>query len=148
MNTPEYQAPKHIRAVVEELAAIEKVSDIPSYMEETTMKKDMIFAPIMLLIGVLLFLLRATGMTAHIVISVIGVLALIAYTVLTKKNWKIPSLEILMRAFYGVALITGIVIMNVHGIVALAVIHKVSAVLFMALIIVLLIHKAAMNKKA
>jgi hypothetical protein len=112
------------------------------------MKKDMIFAPIMLLIGVLLFLLRATGMTAHIVISVIGVLALIAYTVLTKKEWKIPALEILMRAFYGVALITGIVIMNVHGIVALAVIHKVSAVLFMALIIVLLIHKAAMNKKA
>lgn len=148
MNTPEYQAPKHIRAVAEELAAIEKVSDIPSYMEETTMKKDMIFAPIMLLIGVLLFLLRATGMTAHIVISVIGVLALIAYTVLTKKEWKIPALEILMRAFYGVALITGIVIMNVHGIVALAVVHKVSAVLFMALIIVLLIHKAAMNKKA
>ena len=112
------------------------------------MKKDFIFAPIMLLIGVLLFLLRATGMTAHIVISVIGVLALIAYTVLTKKEWKIPALEILMRAFYGVALITGIVIMNVHGIVALAVIHKVSAVLFIALIIVLLIHKAAMNKKA
>ena len=112
------------------------------------MKKDFIFAPIMLLIGVLLFLLRATGMTAHIVISVIGVLALIAYTVLTKKEWKIPALEILMRAFYGVALITGIVIMNVHGIVALAVIHKVSAVLFMALIIVLLIHKAAMNKNA
>ena len=112
------------------------------------MKKDLIFAPIMLLIGVLLFLLRATGMTAHIVISVIGVLALIAYTVLTKKEWKIPALEILMRAFYGVALITGIVIMNVHGIVALAVIHKVSAGLFMALIIVLLIHKAAMNKKA
>ena len=112
------------------------------------MKKDLIFAPIMLLIGVLLFLLRATGMTAHIVISVIGVLALIAYMVLTKKEWKIPALEILMRVFYGVALITGIVIMNVHGIVALAVIHKVSAVLFMALIIVLLIHKAAMNKKA
>ena len=112
------------------------------------MKKDLIFAPIMLLIGVLLFLLRATGMTAHIVISVIGVLALIAYTVLTKKEWKIPALEILMRAFYGVALITGIVIMNVHGIVALAVIHKVSAVLFMALIIVLLIHKAVTNKKA
>ena len=112
------------------------------------MKKDLIFAPIMLLIGVLLFLLRATGMSAHIVISVIGVLALIAYTVLTKKEWKIPALEILMRAFYGVALITGIVIMNVHGIVALAVIHKVSAVLFMALIIVLLTCKAAMNKKA
>jgi hypothetical protein len=148
LNTPEFQAPKHIRAVAEELAAIEKVSDIPSYMEETTMKKDMIFAPIMLLIGVLLFLLRATGMTAHIVISVIGVLALIAYTVLTKKEWKIPALEILMRAFYGVALITGIVIMNVHGIVALALIHKVSAVLFLAMLVVLLVSKAASNKKA
>ena len=111
------------------------------------MKKYLIFAPIMLLIGVLLFLLRATGMTAHIVISVIGVLALIAYTVLTKKEWKIPALEILMRAFYGIALITGIVIMNVHGIVALAVIHKVSAVLFLALIVVLLVTKAVSNKK-
>ena len=112
------------------------------------MKKDFIFAPIMLLIGVLLFLLRATGMTAHIVISVIGVLALIAYTVLTKKEWKIPALEILMRAFYGVALITGIVIMNVHGIVALALIHKVSAVLFLAMLVVLLVSKVASNKKA
>ena len=112
------------------------------------MKKDLMFAPIMLLIGVLLFLLRATGMTAHIVISVIGVLALIAYTVLTKKEWKIPALEILMRAFYGVALITGIVIMNVHGIVALALIHKVSAVLFLAMLVVLLVSKAASNKKA
>jgi hypothetical protein len=116
-------------------------------MEKTVMKKDLIFAPIMLLIGVLLFLLRATGMTAHIAISVIGILALIAYTVLTKKEWKIPALEILMRAFYGIALITGIVIMNVHGIAALAVIHKVSAALFMALLIVLLVTKAALRKK-
>ena len=111
------------------------------------MKKDLIFAPAMLLIGVALFLLRATGMTAHIAISVIGLLVLIAYAVLTKKDWKIPALEILMRAFYGIALITGIVIMNVHGIVALAVIHKVSAVLFMVLIIVLLTHKVVTNKR-
>ena len=112
------------------------------------MKKDLIFTPAILLIGVLLFLLRATGMTAHIAISVVGILVLIAYTVLTKKDWKIPALEIIMRAFYGVALITGIVIMNVHGIAALAVIHKVSAVLFMALIIVLLTHKLVTTKKA
>lgn len=148
MNTPEYQAPKHIRAVAEELAAIEKASDIPSYMEETTMKKDMIFAPIMLLIGVLLFLLRATGMMAHIAISVIGLLVLIAYAVLTKKDWKIPAFEIIMRAFYGIALITGMVIMNIHGIDALTIIHKASAVLFMALIIVLLAYKVVTNKKA
>ena len=112
------------------------------------MKKDLIFAPIMLLIGALLFLLRATGMTAHIAISIVGVLVLIAYTVLTKKDWKIPALEIVMRTFYGIALITGIVIMNVHGIAALSIIHKASAVLFMALLIVLLVYKVATNKKA
>ena len=112
------------------------------------MKKDLIFTPAMLLIGVLLFLLRATGMTAHIAISVVGILVLIAYTVLTKKDWKIPALEIIMRAFYGVALITGIVILNVHGLVALALIHKVSAVLFLAMLVVLLVSKAASNKKA
>ena len=112
------------------------------------MKKDLIFTPAMLLIGVLLFLLRATGMTAHIAISIVGVLVLIAYTVLTKKDWKIPALEIIMRAFYGIALITGVVIMNVHGIAALSIIHKASAVLFMALIILLLTHKVVVNKKA
>ena len=112
------------------------------------MKKDLIFAPAMLIIGAFLFLLRTTGMTAHIAISVIGILVLIAYTVLTKKEWKIPALEIIMRAFYGIALITGVVIMNVYGSAALAVIHKVSAVLFMALIIVLFTHKAIANKKA
>ena len=112
------------------------------------MKKDLIFAPALLVIGILLFLLRATGMTAHIVISVIGVLTLIAYTVLAKKEWKIPALEIIMRAFYGIALISGIVILNVHGIVALAVIHKVSAVLFLALLVILLVSKVISNKKA
>ena len=111
------------------------------------MKKDLIFAPAMLVIGILLFLLRATGITAHIAISVVGILVLAAYTAATKKNWKIPALEILMRVFYGIALITGIVIMNVHGVVALSIIHKVSAVLFMALIIVLLTNKVATNKK-
>ena len=112
------------------------------------MKKDLIFTSAMLVMGVLLFLLRATGMIAHIVISVIGVLLLIAYTVLTKKEWKIPSLEIIMRAFYGIALISGIVILNVHGIAALSVIHKVSAVLFLALLVVLLVFKAVSNKRA
>ena len=112
------------------------------------MKKDSIFAPIMMLIGIMLFLLKTTGMTAHIVISVIGVLTLIAYTVLTKKEWKIPALEIIMRAFYGIALITGIVIMNVKDIIAITIIHKASAALFIVLIVVLLAHKVITNKKA
>ncbi|MBO6365829.1 hypothetical protein, partial [Enterococcus faecalis] len=94
------------------------------------MKKDLIFAPAMLLISILLFLLRVTGMTAHIAISVLGVAVLVVYAVLTKKEWKIPALEILMRVCYGIALITGIVIMNVRGIAALAIVHKASAALF------------------
>ena len=111
------------------------------------MKKDLIFAPAMLIIGAFLFLLRTTGMTAHIAISVIGILVLIAYTVLTKKEWKIPALEVIMRAFYGIALITGVVIMNVHGIAAFSIIHKVSAVLFVVLLIVLFVHKLATAKR-
>ena len=112
------------------------------------MKKDMIFVPVMLVLAVLLFLLGAIGMTAHIVISVLGVLVLIVYAVLTKKEWKLPALEIIMRAFYGIALITGIVLMNVHGVAVLAVIHKVSAVLFAALLVFLFVHKLIGSKKA
>ena len=112
------------------------------------MKKDMIFAPILLLVGVALFLLRFTGISVHIAISIVGVIALVAYTVLAKKDWKNPALEIIMRVFYGIALISGIVIMNVRGIVALAVVHKVSAALFLAMLLVLLVSKAVSNKKA
>lgn len=112
------------------------------------MKKDLIFTPAMLLIGAVLFLLRATGMTAHIVISVVGVLVLIAYAVLTKKDWKIPALEIMMRVFYGIALITGIVIMNVRGIAALSIVHKAGAAAFVILLVVLFVHKLITAKKA
>ena len=112
------------------------------------MKKDLFFAPAMLVVGILLFLLKATGMTAHIAISVVGILVLIAYTLLTKKEWKIPALEIIMRAFYGIALITGVVIINVHGIVALAVVHKVSAALFVVALVVLFINKLIKSKRA
>ena len=110
------------------------------------MKKDLLFTPAMLLVGILLFLLRKTGMTAHIAISVVGILVLVAYTVLTKKEWKIPALEVIMRAFYGIALITGIVIMNVHGIVALVIIHKLSAALFVILLAILFLLKVAPKK--
>ena len=112
------------------------------------MKKDLIFAPIMILVGIALFLLKLTGMPVHIAISVIGVAVLIAYSVLTKKEWKIPALEIAMRVFYGVALITGIVIMNVHGILALSIIHKACAALFVVLLVASLVHKLIVSKKA
>ena len=112
------------------------------------MKKDFIFAPIMLAVGILLFLLKATGMTAHIAVSVIGIVVLAAYTATAKKYWKIPALEVIMRVFYGIALIIGVVIMNVHGIAALSIIHKASAALFVVLLVVLFVHKLIAAKKA
>ena len=110
------------------------------------MKKDFIFAPIMLVVGILLFLLSATGMTAHIVISALGVAVLIAYAVLTRKEWKIPALEIAMRAMYGISLIFGIVI-KVNYISGLAIAHKVTAGLFIAILLVLFIHKLVLFLK-
>ena len=112
------------------------------------MKKDLIFTPAMLVIGILLFLLRATGMTAHIAISVIGILVLIAYAIVTKKEWKIPALEVVMRVCYGIALITGILMMNFWGITALQIAHKAGAVLFLLFLVVLFVHKLVANKKA
>ena len=106
------------------------------------MKKNILFLIPMLLVVVALFLLRATGMTAHIAVSVVGLVLLIAYTVATKKEWKNPALEILQRVCYGIALITGVVLMNVHGIAAVSVIHKISAVLFAVLWIGVEVHKA------
>ena len=111
------------------------------------MKKDLIFAPALLIVGVALGLLKLTGMTAHIVLSVIGVLVLGVYAVLTQKEWKLPALEILMRVFYGIALITGIVILNVHGVAALAVIHKACATLFVVSLAALFVHKMRKSQK-
>ena len=111
------------------------------------MKKDLIFAPIMLLVGVALFLLRFTGMPAHIAISVFGILVLAAYTVATKKEWKIPALEIVMRAFYGIALISGIVINCAYRSFG-AIVHKASGALFVVALLALLVYKAVTAKKS
>ena len=105
------------------------------------MKKDLIFAPALLVIGVVLFLLRLTGMPAHIGVSVAGAVVLGAYTVLTVKEWKLPALEIVMRACYGFALISGIAVINLSGIVAIAILHRVLASLFLASLLGLFVHK-------
>ena len=109
------------------------------------MKKDLIFAPILLIVGILLALLKVTGMTAHIALSVIGVAVLVAYTILTKKAWKIPALEIGMRASYGIALITGI-ILKIAYVAVIGIFHKIFAVLFVVALIATLVQKL-INKK-
>ena len=109
------------------------------------MKKDLIFAPILFVIGVLLGLLKVTGMTAHIIISAVGVIALIAYTVLAKKDWKIPALEIGMRVSYGLALISGIVL-KIKYIAIIGIFHKIFAVVFVVALVVLFVHKLIAGK--
>ena len=104
------------------------------------MKKDLIFAPILLVIGVLLGLLKMTGMTVHIILSVVGVIALVVYTGLTKKEWRIPALEIGMRASYGIALITGIVL-KIKYFAIIGIFHKIFAGLFLVALIVAFAHK-------
>ena len=106
------------------------------------MKKNLLFIIPMILVAVLLFMLRATGMKVHIAVSAIGLVLLIAYTIAIKKEWKNPALEILGRVCYGIALITGALLMNVHGIAAVSIIHKISAVLFVILLADVEIHKA------
>ena len=109
------------------------------------MKKDFIFAPIILVVGILLFLLKATGMAAHIAVSIVGLAVLVVYAVLTMKEWKFTALEIAMRAFYGLALISGIVI-KVNCLPAIAVAHKVSAAIFVILLIALFVIKLVVFK--
>ena len=106
------------------------------------MKKSLLFIIPMIAVAVLLFMLHATGMKVHIAVSVIGLVLLIGYTIATKKDWRNPVLEILQRVCYGIALITGVVLINVHGITAISIIHKISAVLFVILFAGTEIHKA------
>lgn len=110
------------------------------------MKKDFLFALAMLLIAILLFLYRLTGLTAHIALSVVGVLVLAAYTVATRKEWKAPALEILMRVFYAIALISGVAVKAI-SVPAMLVLHKAGAALFAVLLVVLLVKKLVACKK-
>ena len=112
------------------------------------MKKDLIFVPIMLAVGVVLFLCSVTGLPVHIVVSIVGMFVLAVYTAATKKGWKIPTLEIIMRACYGVALITGPIVMKVKDVVALQIVHRAGAALFVVLLVALFVHKLIANKKA
>ena len=110
------------------------------------MKKKLLFLIPMIVVSVLLFMLCATGIKVHIAVSVIGLVLLITYTLATKKEWKKPALEILYRVCYGIALITGALLMNVHGIAAISIIHKISAVLFGVLLVVTEIYIAIKKK--
>jgi hypothetical protein len=108
------------------------------------MKKDLLFFVSSAIICILLFMLRVTGVGAHVFISIAGVIVMGALTVLTLKECRLSVFDVLMRLAYGVAMITGIVLMvdvNVEAV------HKVSAVVFAVLLVVSFVHKAAGKNK-
>lgn len=82
-----------------------------------------------------LVLLKVTGMTGHIVISVAALAIMVACAILDRKNWKLPALEIAYRAAYLVALITGIVMIQAHIFGAVSIAHKAAAAVFAVLYI-------------
>ena len=91
-------------------------------------------------VSILLFLLRFTGLTAHIILSVVGLAIMIPLTILTRKEWKIPALEIVMRVLYFAAIVTGGMIKG--GIGGLSIPHIACAALFVVLLLILYIPKA------
>ena len=105
------------------------------------MNKNRFFLISMIVVSALLFLLRMTGLTVHMAVSVLGLAIMIPITVMTRKEWKIPALEVIMRAMYLVAIVTGGVLMKVHGVAALGIVHKIAAAAFVVLLMVLYIPK-------
>ena len=110
------------------------------------MKKNQIFDLVLLVLGILLFMLRVTGMTVHIIVSLLGIIVLAIYTITAKKEWKLPALEIIMRVSYGVAIISGGIMMKVGGVIAFAIIHKLGAALFVVSLVALFVHKLFIKK--
>ena len=105
------------------------------------MKKNLIFLISMVIVSVLLFLLRYTGLVPHIIVSVIGLILMISLTVKNTKSWKIPALEVIMRFAYLIAIVTGGLIMKIHNVPMLSIAHRISAVIFVLLLLVLYIPK-------
>ena len=105
------------------------------------MNKNRFFLISMVIVSVLLAILRVTGLPAHIIVSVVGLAIMIPITITTRKGWKIPPLEVIMRVMYLIAIVTGGVLMKVHGVAALGIVHKIAAAVFMILLLVLYIPK-------
>lgn len=99
-------------------------------------KSNVICFAAMILACVGLALLRVTGMPGHIGISVVATIVLIIFTVLGKKDWKIPALEIVCRLAFLIAMVTGIVMIAMQIVGPISIVHKITAALFAVLLIV------------
>ena len=105
------------------------------------MNKNRFFLISMIAVSALLFLLRMTGLAVHIGVSILGLAIMIPITLQTKNEWNKPALEIVMRAMYLIAIITGGALMKIHGVAVLGIIHKIGAALFLVLLLTLYLPK-------
>ena len=74
--------------------------------------RTILYTIIMMIISVLLFALRFTGMGAHVVLGIVACVITIIYTLMTKSKLKEYArksiiVEVAMRIFLAMALITG-----------------------------------------
>ena len=113
------------------------------------MNKHLVFTLSMLVGSILLFLLRLTKMPIHIAVSVLMLAGIILFTVKTAKKWgkKEKIAQIAMRLCFGLALLSGILLMTPIAFAALGIIHKLCAVLFVILLIAANVKKAFVKEK-
>lgn len=98
------------------------------------MKKLNVISFVAIVLSIIgLVLLKVTGMTGHIVISVAALAIMVVCAILDRKNWKLPALEIAYRLAYLIALITGIVMLQARIFGAVSLAHKIAAGVFAAL---------------
>ena len=100
----------------------------------------------MCIVSTLLSLFNVTGLVPHIIVSVLGLIGLIVFTVKTRKEWKIPALEIIMRLMYLVAIVTGGLLMKIHDVAALGIAHRIGATSFCLLLVVLYLPRSIKKK--
>ena len=105
------------------------------------MNKNRVLLIAMIAVSALLAALSVTGIGGHIAVSVVGLAIMIPITIATRKEWKIPALEVIMRVMYLIAIVTGGVLMKVQAAAALGIVHKIAAAAFAVLLLVLYLPK-------
>ena len=108
-----------------------------------------LYAIFMIAISILLFALKLTGMKIHIALGVAACIITIVYTILTRKkvkeNFNIV-LEIAMRVFLAIALVSGFLLKPFRTIFVISIIHKLSAIVFVIVLLIINVKKCKKYK--
>ena len=115
------------------------------------MLKTILYTISMIIISVLLFSLKITGMKMHIVLGLLALIITIVYTLLIRKSLKEFSKksivkEILMRVCLAIALISGFLLKPFGTVLVISIVHKIAAIVFTMLLLVININKIFIKK--